>query len=325
VDWLLVQPDLSLKSRREALDFGNMLMGKHFFHHVVYDHPLKDDFYFYRLLKHENCKPTTLNVSMVCHCEPRNASEVSRELRMDVAKIYDEFLSADGGSINYVGMAKSESWKRYKNRATELQRTDISSLNREEKLAFFLNIYNVLVINANVEVGPPVRIFQRYKFFNKISYVIGGFVFSLNDIEHGILRSNAKPPYSRRTQFSRNDPRLPFILKKSEPRIHFALVCGARSCPAIKLYDAEHIDEQLDLAARGFLESECELNENKKEIRLSKIMDWYHGDFGATHQEMLRWVCKYLPEDKAHVIDSWLNNNVKFKLSFMQYDWSSNL
>ena len=59
------------------------------------------------------------------------------------------------------------------------------SLSYFYQLSFFINVYNALVIHANVEVGLPVGSWQRYKFFNKISYMIGGYLYSLNDIEHG--------------------------------------------------------------------------------------------------------------------------------------------
>jgi len=55
------------------------------------------------------------------------------------------------------------------------------------QLAFFINIYNALVIHGYVEVGPPTHFWQRLAFFRRVSYIIGGHTFSLNDIEHGML------------------------------------------------------------------------------------------------------------------------------------------
>jgi len=79
-----------------------------------------------------------------------------------------------------------------------------------------------VVIHAYVEVGPPGSLIQRHRFFNRVTYLIGGHFFSLNDIEHGILRGNRKPPGGLGRQFSRSDPRLPLCLPEPEPRIHFA-------------------------------------------------------------------------------------------------------
>jgi hypothetical protein len=65
--------------------------------------------------------------------------------------------------------------------------------------------------------------FQRYKFFTKSSYIIGGFLFSLSEIEHGILRGNRIPPGSFSVPFSEKDPRSKISLVRCEPLIHFAL------------------------------------------------------------------------------------------------------
>ena len=82
---------------------------------------------------------------------------------------------------------------------------------------------------------------SRLKFYAKSSYNIGGFAFNLNDIENGVLRANrvsAVPMTS--IPFGPSDPRLQISLKVVDPRIHFALNCGAQSWPpCIKLWGPE--------------------------------------------------------------------------------------
>ena len=65
--------------------------------------------------------------------------------------------------VNYPGIAKSKEFEVYKKLALQLVRVDVTSISREEKLAFFINIYNALVIHANIERGPPSNLWQRYK------------------------------------------------------------------------------------------------------------------------------------------------------------------
>ena len=74
------------------------------------------------------------------------------------------------------------------------------------------------------------------QFFNTVSYTIGGYSFALNEIENGVLRSNRKAIGAVTKPFSKSDPRLKVALPAPEPKIHFALVCGAKSCPPIKTY-----------------------------------------------------------------------------------------
>ena len=93
-----------------------------------------------------------------------------------------------------------------------------------------------------------------------LQYNIGGQDYSLNDIENGVLRANrASFATLFRTPFKPDDPRLSseakVALDQVEPRVHFALNCGAASCPPIKTFSGNDIDNQLDLATQAFLEN----------------------------------------------------------------------
>lgn len=65
--------------------------------------------------------------------------------------------------VNYKGIAGSDEFKKYLRLTKELQRVNIEDASQDEKVAFFINIYNALVIHANVAKGPPVNLWQRYK------------------------------------------------------------------------------------------------------------------------------------------------------------------
>lgn len=66
------------------------------------------------------------------------------------------------------------------------------------------------------------------QFWSRMAYQIGEYNFSLDDIEHGILRSNRVHPSKKITFFSDSDPRMKLRVRTFDPRIHFALNCGAR-------------------------------------------------------------------------------------------------
>ena len=65
--------------------------------------------------------------------------------------------------MNYKGIGESNEFEQYQRLTKELVRVQISEATREEKLAFFINVYNAQVIHANVTMGPPVNLWQRYK------------------------------------------------------------------------------------------------------------------------------------------------------------------
>lgn len=89
-----------------------------------------------------------------------------------------------------------------------LQRVDLFALLPDEKLAFFLNLYNAMVIHAVIMRGYPKGMIERKSFVSDIQYVVGGSSYSLNAIRNGILRSNQRAPYALVKPFSAGDNRL---------------------------------------------------------------------------------------------------------------------
>uniref|UniRef100_A0A3Q1EIH4 Zgc:152951 n=1 Tax=Acanthochromis polyacanthus TaxID=80966 RepID=A0A3Q1EIH4_9TELE len=258
--------------------------------------------------------------------ETDGAAELSLLLRDMILKLFSEHLSADGKSVDYKGMSMNPAFERYCELAIQLQRVELLSLSREEKLAFFINIYNALVIHGNLRLGAPTNMWQRYRFFNYVSYLIGGEVFTLQDIENGVLRGNRKGIAQLRRPFSKTDPRLQMALPDAEPLIHFALNCGAKGCPPIKTYTPQDIDSQLRTAAEAFLENDdgCVVDSGKKEVRLSQIFKWYKADFGGTDEKLLNWVLEHMSESPKKTSLQGVLSAGKTKVSFLPYDWSVN-
>ncbi|XP_023272431.1 uncharacterized protein LOC111662709 isoform X2 [Seriola lalandi dorsalis] len=258
--------------------------------------------------------------------EADGAAELSLLLREMILKLFSEHLSADGKSVDYKGMSLNPAFERYCELAIQLQRLELLSLSREEKLAFFINIYNALVIHGYLRMGPPTNMWQRYRFFNYVSYLIGGEVFTLQDIENGVLRGNRKGVAQLRRPFSKTDPRLRVALPDAEPLIHFALNCGAKGCPPIKTYTPQDIDSQLRTAAEAFLENDdgCVVDSGKREVRLSQIFKWYKADFGGTDEKLLKWVLEHMSDSPKKTSLKDILSAGKTKVCFLPYDWSSN-
>lgn len=82
------------------------------------------------------------------------------------------------------------------------------SLSPDEKLAFFLNLFNTMVIHAAIRIGHPGGVVDRRSFNSDFLYIIGGQHYSLNDIRNGILRGNRRAPYSLVKPFGGGDRRL---------------------------------------------------------------------------------------------------------------------
>jgi hypothetical protein len=111
---------------------------------------------------------------------------------------------------------------------------------------------------------------------------IAGQSFSLDNVEHGILR---KYRYKYSLGFLPNiftHKRIKNLAVSTiDYRIHFALNCGAESCPPIAFYSLNKIDAQLEMATLSFLESETDVYNDKKEIYISRLFQWFLANFGG--------------------------------------------
>jgi len=248
----------------------------------------------------------------------RDANVVGLELRRRIEEIYNQFITLDG--VDYESIAISEAWEEYILASAELQVVNLFHLSNQEKKVFFINIYNMLTIHGIIEHGSPNNMFRRNWFFSSISYNIGGHRYTLNDIEHGILRGNKTPPGAFFRLIPSNDVRAPNILSDQlDPRIHFALVCGAKGCPPVRIYSIDEIDEQLNIATESYLENEIKVRNDK--IFLPKLLQWYKSDF-PKNNELLNWICDYVSDDLKEKIRELLNTH--YDIAYNDYNWNLN-
>lgn len=186
----------------------------------------------------------------------------------------------------------------------------ISALNNDDaRKTFWVNIYNAWfqILSVREKKTKP-------EIFSKKLITIAETKFSLDDIEHGILRKH---------QWKLGGGYIPqacpgkiisqLEISKIDYRIHFALNCGAKSCPPIAFYKYEKIEEQLEIAASSFLTTETEINETNRVVSVSKIMQWFKGDFGG-NDGIKNILSKYLSKDFSSC-------TIRYK----KYDWKEEL
>jgi hypothetical protein len=245
-------------------------------------------------------------------------------LTLAMADLKAKFIDAERGAVRYKSIRGSEEFERYKDLTRGLRSFDLRSVkDRGPRLAFWTNIYNTAVIHGVIELGLERSVKEYPGFFDRITYEIGGSRFSLNEMEHGLLRGNRRHPYRVLKPFRERDPRLEFAIVPLDPRIHFALVCGARSCPPIGFYEAEQIDFQLGLAAMSFINSpQVKILPEEKTVFISMIFKWYKIDFGGSDRALLDTLLNYLDEgkDKAFLEE----NRNQIRIRYQPYDWNLN-
>ncbi|MEO1261701.1 MAG: DUF547 domain-containing protein [Bacteroidota bacterium] len=178
----------------------------------------------------------------------------------------------------------------------------------DSKKAFWINIYNAFfqILRKDGIEKPDI--------YRKKLIEIAGHPFSLDNIEHGILRKyRFKFSLGYLPNFFTSKTIKLLAVSKIDYRIHFALNCGAESCPPIAFYSPEQLDTQLNTATLSFLESETEYFPDKKEIHISRLFQWYLGDFGGH-----RGIRKILKE-KLQIETSGV------KLIYRKYSWEEQL
>ncbi|SFR44652.1 DUF547 domain-containing protein [Halogeometricum limi] len=181
------------------------------------------------------------------------------------------------------------------------------------RTAFWLNVYNAVVQERLTE--RPEAFDRRTRFFRRDQVPVAGRLLSLDDVEHGILRRSM-------LSWGLGDLPRPFPdgferanrVDERDFRVHFALNCGAASCPPIAVYGPETIDRDLDWATEGYLRSAVDYDAGAGVARVPRLFLWYRGDFGggAGIREILRRYDR-VPEDASP------------KLRYHGYDWSLSL
>ncbi|KAK9166656.1 hypothetical protein Scep_001847 [Stephania cephalantha] len=323
VDFLSVDQDLS---REDAIQFGQKLVRQHFFRHILEENLFEDGNHLYRFLDDDPV------VSSQCYniprgiidMKPKSISEIASRLRFLSLAIFEAYTSEDGRHIDYRNLHGSEEFARYMRVVEELQRVDMKDMSREEKLSFFINLYNMMAIHVILVVGYPTGPLERRKMLGDFKYVIGGCSYSLSAIHNGILRGNQRPPYNIAKPFGLKDRRSKVVLSYPEPLVHFALVSGTRSGPALRCYSPGDIDKELVEAARNFLRNGgLIVDPEAKVASVSKILKWYSVDFGKNETEVLKHAANYLESSKLEQILDLVADE-QLKVGYQPYDWGLN-
>lgn len=177
--------------------------------------------------------------------------------------------------------------------------------------AFWVNYYNTIVQLVLTE--DPQLYGDKGSFFSTERVLLAGQKLSLDDIEHGIIRgSKHKYTLGYTEKVFVNDFEETFRLPELDYRVHFALNCGAVSCPPVVIYETNKLDRQLDQSTLRYLQREVRYDRDKDEILIPKLGQWFHADFGGD-SGIRKMLSKYLPE---------LNISNKTNISYLAYDWT---
>lgn len=238
-------------------------------------------------------------------------------------KVLTELLKTHvkSGVVNYEGL-KMDSAKlnSYLDQVGSVTAEQYNLFPAPEKMAYLINAYNAFTLKLISDFYPVGSI-------RDIGGAVGGGLFNKKSKQWKIseyetqgrkvvFKAMGKPVTLDEIEHENLRP----IFK--DARVHFALVCGAVSCPFLRseAYTANSLNSQLDNQGEQFLADPFRnrFNEKENHLYLSKIFDWFSDDFKRDMGNVKEFVKKYLPK----AVQSKINDNTK--IDYIDYDWSLN-
>lgn len=199
------------------------------------------------------------------------------------------------GRVDYAGLkANEEDRKVLEDFATAVGAAKVEGTD-PAKLAFYINAYNVTVIKSVVDKYPIESVMKVKGFFKGTKHKIGGKDLTLDALENEVIRKEFK-----------------------EARIHFVLVCGAKSCPRLQREAATeaNLESMLESAAREFIPRATKVTADK--VVTSQLFNWFKDDFIAAKGSVRMFLATYNTAQAKQI------RNEDAKLEFSDYSWKLN-
>jgi hypothetical protein len=218
-------------------------------------------------------------------------------------RILKTYVDAQG-RVDYNGIAGDDEFHKY---MASLETAKADSLSRDGQLAFWINAYNAVTIDKVIKWKPKKSVRETLipgvwtgtKFFTSRQHTVAGKSLSQDDIEHEILRKRLQ-----------------------DPRIHFAIICASSGCPLLPqfAYTEENVQMRLEDETRKYLNSErgIRIDYAENTIQISKLFDWFAGDFESQSGSAINFIKPYLNKEAMAFLDR------KPRISYISYDWALN-
>jgi hypothetical protein len=241
---------------------------------------------------------------------PRRATTTAVQTSVDhgrFTRVLRRFV-ADDGTVDYAGLqaAADTTLVPY---LRQLAAVDPGRLSRDARLALWINAYNALTLKLIVDHYPVQNIWaitpgppepKDESPFRLAVGAVADTARTLDEIEHEIIRE-----------------------RFDEPRIHFALVCAAQSCPPLRreAYTGPRLDSQLREQTRAFLHDDTQnrIPAGDGRIALSRILKWYGQDFGPSTDALQRFLAPYFEGTVRAKL-----GRAAYEVTFRPYDWALN-
>jgi len=244
----------------------------------------------------------------------------AEELREALNALRAAHFDAGGSACDYAGLGASPEKQRLAEMLAALQAFDPKRVRIVAQTAFWLNVFNAVVVRDAAELAQARGPREVERFFESRRANIGGLAYSLDDIEHGLLRGNVPKFGGMRAPLRQDDPRRAYTPLAYDERMHFGLYCACRSSPPLHAFGGGMLDEQLEQATEGYLRREVRVEQQGALVILPRQFYWYAADFDG-EREALAFAISRLDDDTADLVD---RRRGKVKIRYAEFDWRLN-
>ncbi|TMW95601.1 hypothetical protein EJD97_008621 [Solanum chilense] len=236
------------------------------------------------------------------------------------------WIATDKNNVSRASYAISN----YRVLVEQLERVNLSQMETNNKMAFWINLYNSLVMHAYLAYGIPQNSLRRLALLHKAAYNVGGQVISANAIEQSIfglrtprigrwLETILSTALWKRSGEERQLISSKFSLQQFQPLVCFALCTGAVSDPMLKVYTASNIQGELEAAKKEFLQANIIVKKSKR-VSLPKVLEKYAKEASIPSDDLLGWVMENVEKKLRDSIQKCIDRRTNKKTSQI-IDW----
>ncbi|PVH65612.1 hypothetical protein PAHAL_1G037800 [Panicum hallii] len=231
-----------------------------------------------------------------------NGKETRRDIGNYRSAAEVSWMSVGKDQLEYA----SEALKKFRFLVEQLSKVNPSSMDRDQRLAFWINLYNALIMHAYLAYGVPRNDIKLFSLMQKACYTVGGQSISAAEIEFVILKMKTpvhRPQLSLMlalNKFKVTEDHKKYSIDEFEPLVLFGLSCGMFSSPAVRIFSAANVRQELQESLRDYIQATVGTNDRGK-LLIPKLVQNYAK--GAVEDSLLAdWICHHLAPDQAAVI-----------------------
>ncbi|XP_057495484.1 uncharacterized protein LOC130780513 [Actinidia eriantha] len=235
-----------------------------------------------------------------------------------------QWISRDSWRLRHV----KHMLQHYRSLVARLEEADPERMKHEEKLAFWINVHNALVMHAFLVYGIPNNNLKRISLLLKAAYNVGGRTVSVDMMQNSILGCRLPRPgqwlqslFFPKTKFKVRDARKAYAIEHPEPRLYFALCSGRHSDPVVRMYTPKGFFQELEAAKEDYIQTNLRVHKEQK-IVLPKIVDSFAKDSGLCPGGLIEMIEHFFPNSLRRSFQQHQHGKISKRIEWIPHNFT---